>query len=210
MEPKKVGLAPVQREGLDYEPDLFFDMTAPDNGLVVSKSRSDRIAPGTVFRKPGTDLSDLIIEWIEDSEPPNGARTLGEAVNMAVAEGILAAEEKSAERYKEAKRRLVAWCDLSGVAQIRRDLALGQFKERVALVAGPRAAVPPSSPESPPGPPSRPAAHGTPEPRSIRAVEASAVSFGGVGCAGVGGAFLMNAAIMSDEDRLRAIDQGRA
>src|SRR5262249_22823419 len=108
------------------------------------------------------------------------------AVNMAVAEGILAAEEKSAERYKEAKRRLVAWCEQSGVSQPRRDLALGQFKERVALVAGPRAAVPPSSPGLTTG-----------------------VSCSGPGN-GVPGAFLMNAAIMSDEDRLRAIDQGRA
>src|SRR6185437_14778475 len=118
-EPVKLGMMPVQREGVDYEPDLFFDMTAPDNVLVVSKSRSDRLAPGTVFKKPGADLSDLIIEWIEDSEPPSGARTLGEAVNMAVAEGILAAEERSADRYKEAKRKLVTWCEGNGVSATR-------------------------------------------------------------------------------------------
>jgi hypothetical protein len=186
MEPKKVGLAPVQREGVDYEPDLFFDMTAPDNALIVSKSRSDRLAPGAVFKKPGADLADLIIEWIEDSEPPSGARTLGEAVNMAVAEGILAAEEKSADRYKEAKRRLLAWCEVSGVSQARRDLAVGQFKERVALVAGAGPGLKSTTPSSAPG----------------------------ATCSGlvnsVSGAFLMSAAIMSDEDRLRAIDQGRA
>jgi len=199
LEPRKVGLAPVQREGVDYEPDLFFDMTAPDNVLVVSKSRSDRIAPGAVFRKPGAELSDLIIEWIEDSEPPSGARTLGEAVNMAVAEGLLAAEEKSVERYKEAKRRLVDWCDVSGVSQVRRELAVGQFKERVALVAGPKPPVPPSSP-------GRDAGH-TPGREGGHPANPSAT------CSGVpfvSGAFLMNAAIMSDEDRLRAIDQGRA
>src|SRR6185312_357262 len=129
------------------------------NVLVVSKSRSDRLAPGTVFKKPGAELSDLIIEWIEDSEPPNGARTLGEAVNMAVAEGILAAEERSADRYKEAKRRLVTWCEGNGVSATRRDLAVGQFKERVALVAGPKvsqaaaswAGVAPPAPGSSPG-----------------------------------------------------------
>jgi len=196
MEPRKVGLAPIQREGVDYEPDLFFDMTAPDNACVVSKSRSDRLAPGTVFKKPGADLADLIIEWLEDSEPPTGARTLGEAVNMAVAEGILAAEERSVDRYKEAKRHLLAWCEQSGVSLARRDLALGQFKERVALVAGPRAVVPPSSPTS------------------TRAVEPGHEAFPGATCVGpangVGGSFLMSTAIMSDEDRLRAIDQGRA
>src|SRR6185437_6238812 len=79
-EPVKLGMMPVQREGVDYEPDLFFDMTAPDNVLVVSKSRSDRIAPGTVFKKPGADLADLIIEWIEDSEPAIVPRNLSEAL----------------------------------------------------------------------------------------------------------------------------------
>lgn len=138
MEPKKVGHAPVQREGVDYEPDLFFDMTAPDNSLVVTKSRCDTIAPGTIVKKPGDVFFDRIIEWLEDSEPPTGARTLGEAVNLAIAEGVLAAEQKDAERYKEAKRRLVAWCDAAGVAQTRRDAALAQFKERVAQVAGPK------------------------------------------------------------------------
>jgi hypothetical protein len=179
-EPMKVGLAPVQREGVDYEPDLFFAMTAPDNVLVVEKSRCDRIAPGEVVKRPGPEFADVIIEWIEDSEPPAGARTLGEAVNMAVAEGIVAAEEKSADKYKEAKRRLLAFCEQHGVAQARRETALAQFKERVAAVAGPKADKPPSSP--------------------------------GASCNGngVSGTFLMSAAILSDEERLRAIDQGRA
>jgi hypothetical protein len=152
-EPLKVGLAPIQRDGIDYEPDLFFDMTAPDNTLIVSKSRSDRIAPGEVVKRPGHEFADVIIEWIEDSEAPTGARTLGEAVNMAVAEGIVAAEERSAERYKEAKRRLLAWCEASGVSPLRRDVAVAQFKERVAAVAGavapigePRRAAPPPAP----------------------------------------------------------------
>jgi hypothetical protein len=171
-EPFKVGLAPIQREGVDYEPDLFFDMTVPDNNLVVAKSRCDRLAPGEVVKRPGPEFADVIIEWIEDSEPPVGARTLGEAVNMAVAEGILAAEEKSAERYKEAKRRLLAWCEASGVNQTRRDIAVGHFKERVAVVAGPK-------PQSSPGLASTSPANA-------------------------------NGAPISDEDRLRAIDQGRA
>jgi hypothetical protein len=186
-EPHKVGLAPIQRDGIDYEPDLFFDMTAPDNNLVVSKSRSDRIAPGELVKRPGPEFADVIIEWIEDSEAPTGARTLGEAVNMAVAEGIVAAEERSADRYKEAKRRLLAWCEASGVSPLRRDVAAAQFKERVAAVAGAgqhmsearRAAAPPSSP-------------------------------GTVGGILANAPFLMSTALHADDDRLRAIDHGRA
>ena len=140
--PVKVGMAPIQREGVDYEPDLFFDMTAPDNLLVVSKSRCDRLAPGEAVRRPGNDFADVVIEWIQDGDAPAEARTLGEAINLAVAEGIKAAEERSADRYKEAKRRLITWCEASGVAAPRRELALGQFKERVSAVVKPAAVSP--------------------------------------------------------------------
>ncbi len=148
-EPVKVGLAPIQREGVDYEPDLFFDMTTPDNNLIVTKSRCDRLAPGEVIKRPGVELADVIIEWIEDAEPPQGARTLGEAVTQAVTEGIAAAEVRSPERYKEAKRKLVGWCDTSGVAAPRRDLAVAQFKERVAAGTALKVAPPPANDSSP-------------------------------------------------------------
>lgn len=137
-EPQKVGLAPIFREGIDYDGDVFCDMTAPDNVLIVSKSRCDRLAPGEIIKRPGPEFADVLIEWIEDSDVPAGARTLGEAINLAVAEGIVAAEERSAERYKEAKRRLLAWCEASGVSPLRRDVAVAQFKERVAAVVGPK------------------------------------------------------------------------
>jgi hypothetical protein len=183
-EPVKVGMAPVQREGVDYEPDLFFDMTVPDNHLVVSKSRCDRLTPGEMIKRPSVEFADVIIEWIKDAEPPTGPRTLGEAVSYAVTEGILAAETKSADRYKEAKRRLIAWCEASSVAQTRRDTALAQFKERVMAVSGPK----------------------TQDPSDVAAPPAGAA--GGEGDP-LAGAFVGGNA-PTDEDRLRAIDEGRA
>ncbi|MFT3768013.1 MAG: AAA family ATPase [Minicystis sp.] len=71
-EPQKVGLAPVQREGVDYEPDLFFDMTVPDNALIVSKSRCDRLTPGEVVKRPGAEFADVIIEWIRGQRAAEG------------------------------------------------------------------------------------------------------------------------------------------
>lgn len=142
-EPMKVGTAPVQREGVDYEPDLWFDMTVPDNGLTVGKSRCDRLAPGEHVVRPGPEFADVIVEWVQDSEPPTGARTLGEAINLAVAEGVLAWEEKSGDRYKEARKKLIVWCEANGVGTARRDIALGQFKDRVSAVAGPKNPAPP-------------------------------------------------------------------
>jgi len=199
-EPHKVGLAPIQRDGVEYEGDLFCEMTAPDNVLTISKSRCDRLVPGEVIRRPGVDFADVIIEWIEDSEAPTGARTLGEAVNMAVAEGIVAAEERSAERYKEAKRRLLAWCESSGVSPLRRDVAVAQFKERVAVVAGPKQVTPAGSAAS-----SNDVA--PPTPRSISQT-------GTTGGILANAPFLTSASATGDGDpdaeRARQIDRGHA
>ncbi len=141
-EPTKIGLAPIQREGLDYEPDLFFDMTVPDNGLIVSKSRCDKLAPGERVVRPGVEFADIIVDWIQDSDTPGTARTLGEAIAVAVKEGIAAAEEKAPEKYKEAKKKLLEWCGAKGIESARAQVAAEQFKERVAAVAGPKQATP--------------------------------------------------------------------
>lgn len=136
----KLGLAPVQRKGVEYEFDLYFDLTQK-NWLTATKSRADLIPQGYQVERPDVELADKICEWLEDAAPEDVERTLGEAVNRAVSEGIIAAEEKNTERYKEAKRRLLAWCQARGVSSERAEMAVGQFKERVGLVAGPKTAA---------------------------------------------------------------------
>jgi hypothetical protein len=107
--PKKVGLAPVQREGVDYEPDLMFDLSVPDNRATVTKTRCDRIAPGEVFEKPGFELALRLAEWVHDDALP---RTLDEAVKVAIAKGVQAAANGEAGRrqYTTAREQLEAWC----------------------------------------------------------------------------------------------------
>ncbi|MEO7327297.1 MAG: AAA family ATPase [Minicystis sp.] len=145
-EPVKVGLAPVQREGMDYEPDLFFDMSVPHNDLTVSKSRCERLFPGETVRRPGVDFADTIIEWISDAAPSAEARTLGEAVSIAAMEGIVAGETRSTDGYRAARAKLTAWCRQAGVSEARHDGAQLQVKERVAAaVRGAATAVDPGA-----------------------------------------------------------------
>jgi hypothetical protein len=60
--PRKVGLAPVMRDGIEYEFDVCGDMDQ-DNTLVITKSRCPKLAGG-VFLKPGKELADLLKEWL--------------------------------------------------------------------------------------------------------------------------------------------------
>jgi ABC-type oligopeptide transport system ATPase subunit len=65
---RKVGLQPVQRDGLEYEFDVVGDMDQ-DNTLVVTKTRCSALA-GAVIPKPGKELADVLAGWL-DGEPPN-------------------------------------------------------------------------------------------------------------------------------------------
>lgn len=65
--PKKIGLAPVQRDGLEYEFDVVGDMDA-ENNFVVSKTRCPALA-GAVIQKPGQEVADTLKAWLSDGEP---------------------------------------------------------------------------------------------------------------------------------------------
>jgi len=65
--PRKVGLAPVQRDGLEYEFDVVADMDL-DNNLIVSKSRCEALS-GAVIAKPGKEVADTLKAWLTDGAP---------------------------------------------------------------------------------------------------------------------------------------------
>lgn len=64
----KVGLKPVQREGMEYEFDVVIDMNDLHVGT-VSKSRCSDIADRT-YPQPGEALAETLRSWLEDGEPP--------------------------------------------------------------------------------------------------------------------------------------------
>lgn len=68
--PRKVGLKPEQREGIEYEFDLVGDLDL-DNTLSVSKSRIPALSRAVVSL-PGAELADTIMEWLSDGEAAPG------------------------------------------------------------------------------------------------------------------------------------------
>jgi hypothetical protein len=65
--PRKVGLKPEQREGIEYEFDIVGDLDH-ENTLVISKSRARTIA-GRVVPKPGAEFAQEIAAWLGDGKP---------------------------------------------------------------------------------------------------------------------------------------------
>jgi len=60
--PQKVGMAPIQRDGFEYEFDVFLDMDI-ENNAIVSKTRCPALN-GQVFGKPGADLAEILRGWL--------------------------------------------------------------------------------------------------------------------------------------------------
>ncbi len=61
--PRKVGMAPVQRAGMEYEFDIVMDLDTEHIGT-MSKSRCSPIE-GKSVHKPGAELMTTIIHWLE-------------------------------------------------------------------------------------------------------------------------------------------------
>ena len=65
--PKKIGLAPVQRDGLEYEFDICGDMDL-ENNLIISKSRCPGLT-GQVIHQPGKEFAALVNQWLTTGVP---------------------------------------------------------------------------------------------------------------------------------------------
>ncbi len=65
--PRKIGLAPVQRAGVEYEFDVTADLD-PDNNLIVDKTRCKALK-GKVWKCAGEEMAALLKSWLTDGAP---------------------------------------------------------------------------------------------------------------------------------------------
>lgn len=82
-EPRKVGLAPKFKEGLEYEFDVVGTMDE-DNVLRVSKSRAPALS-GQSIAKPGKPFAEALRAWLDDGEtaPPKQERAEDDGTALA-------------------------------------------------------------------------------------------------------------------------------
>jgi hypothetical protein len=85
--PRKVGLKPEQREGIEYEFDLVGDLDH-DNTLTVVKSRIHTLAKA-VIPMPGSELADKIGDWLSDgAKVPTVAEYRKKALALKSVDGL--------------------------------------------------------------------------------------------------------------------------
>ncbi|MDE2101511.1 MAG: AAA family ATPase [Patescibacteria group bacterium] len=98
---KKVGLAPIQRQGVEYEFDVVCDLDV-EHTLTVSKSRCSALADA-VIRRPDAELAERLWTWLAEGEEVLNAEQVAEI--LAVLDSVkdrqarIAAKEVFRARY---------------------------------------------------------------------------------------------------------------
>lgn len=64
---QKVGMAPITREGAEYEHDIVGEMDLEHN-MIVTKSRCRALAD-SVHRRPGDEFAKAVLAWLSDGSP---------------------------------------------------------------------------------------------------------------------------------------------
>jgi len=101
--PRKVGLAPVQRDGMEYEFDVVATMDA-DNNMIVEKSRCEAMS-GQVYSKPNGQVSEVLGRWLSGERPKAMSEEDRSAVSKldALFNESIKGKSATSEQWAEAK-----------------------------------------------------------------------------------------------------------
>lgn len=138
--PRKVGLAPIQRDGMEYEFDVVADMTA-ELDMVVSKSRCPALT-GAVINKPGKEVADTLKAWLTDGAPepqspkqeqPEPTQPTHWSADAAVMERMRAklAEYKVSEAQALQWMGVTAWADFGDTAKVAWAIIAKHYNARL-------------------------------------------------------------------------------
>jgi hypothetical protein len=92
--PRKVGMQPVQRDGIEFEFDVSGDLDQ-ENTLIITKSRCPALS-GQQVEKPGAQLAATLKAWLTDGAPvpPPAPKPAQSTTGQKPAEQKKAAEQK--------------------------------------------------------------------------------------------------------------------
>jgi AAA domain-containing protein len=85
--PRKVGTAPIQRQDVEYEFDVYGDMDI-DNTLIIHKSRCSELA-GQVIAKPDGRVADMLKRWLAGEPAPERPISVKDAYEMCMSSGLV-------------------------------------------------------------------------------------------------------------------------
>lgn len=97
---KKLGLAPIQREGIEFEFDIQGEVNA-EHDLVITKSRCDLVADKVFKKDKVTQFAKVVGDWLAGAEPiapqPETItqKQLGSIIGLARKAGIMTTDDSA-------------------------------------------------------------------------------------------------------------------
>jgi len=129
--PRKVGMAPIQRDGMEYEFDVVADLSL-DHDMIISKTRCPAL-DGQVIRNPGADVAEILNAWLSDGTPPPP----GPSVELvAEIDGLLGLINGGAESARSHVERLYGTKDVSRLTEAQATELRDRLVARAAEDAG--------------------------------------------------------------------------
>lgn len=146
--PEKVGMAPEQRAGIEYEFDVVLDLDH-HNRAFASKTRCSAIA-GQSFVKPGADLAAILTDWLSVAEGvgPGGLRNVEEMTARAYNDLMAVACKRSGVNREDFKAK---WGAPAKVPSGERVNALNWVKSHVGASEIPGDSTAPKGYDGDPG-----------------------------------------------------------
>jgi DNA polymerase III delta prime subunit len=104
--PRKVGMQPIMRDGIEFEFDVCGDMSQ-ENALTVTKSRCPELT-GQVIQRPGKQMADTLKVWLVGDVPPPAVPVVEVTSEQLQATSVESTpikaqvvDEKPKDRFKE-------------------------------------------------------------------------------------------------------------
>lgn len=126
--PRKIGLKPIQRDGIEYEFQVVGDLDY-DNTLVITKTRVATLG-GAVIQKPGAEFGGMILDWLGKPAP-----TAMDIRERAVAPDATAAELRVLWEDAQRRQLLGAAVTLGSATLTLGDLLVERGKALAATAA---------------------------------------------------------------------------
>lgn len=117
---RKVGLQPVQRDGMEYEFTVVGDLDESHN-LIISKSRCSALAD-KVFHRPNGEVSRALLEWLDGAEPEGAPAPAPNADHVIEKKRLYAELGKVIAELGITKEQAATWVSQNFQGQAVKDL----------------------------------------------------------------------------------------
>lgn len=120
-QPRKVGLGPVQRDGIEFEFDICMLMDMENSGTIVKTHAGELFPQGMIVPKPGKEFAEALADWLGGGADPARPAAIATATAKVEEANREVADEATMDALVETVEKMQAdFGDQEGIAWAER------------------------------------------------------------------------------------------